>query len=56
MRIGGRRSFAYTVTRLPFLVASLNPLLELSRKPMRVAQEVSMGAKEKDSSHELPLI
>ena len=47
MHIGGRRHFGYTVARFPFLIASLHPLLELTRKQMRVAQEVSTGARER---------
>jgi hypothetical protein len=42
MQIGGRREFVYTVTRLLFLVASLNPL-ELSRTSAYLNQFISTG-------------
>jgi hypothetical protein len=47
MQIGRRPYFGYTVAPLPFLIARLTPMLELSRKQMRVAQAVAVGARER---------
>ena len=56
MQIGRRRYFGYTVARLPFLIARLTPMLEPSRKQMRVAQRGRHGRERKTlhtSSHKL---